>query len=68
MAKADQSFVSVREAMDILRVSKPTVYNLIARGKLKKYHREIGTGRGGTRTFLKRSEVETLKVSVIEVK
>ena len=58
-------YVSVREAMEILGKNKQTIYNLIRRGKLRKYRREVGEGIGGTRTLLSRSEVEGLKGKVV---
>jgi excisionase family DNA binding protein len=56
----EQIFLTMRETCARLRVSRQTVYNLIRRGKLKQYKREIGQGIGGVRTLFDAAEVDAL--------
>ena len=53
--------ISIAEAMQILGVSKPTIYNHIKRGNLHPVRKALGIGIGGRRVFLSRKEVEQLR-------
>lgn len=55
-----QTFLTMHETMAALGVTRQTVVNLVARGKLKKYVRPIGQGRGGTRVVFDAAEVKAL--------
>lgn len=46
--------------MQLLGVSKHTVYALVKSGALTKYVRPYGRGRGGRRMFFRRDQVERL--------
>lgn len=53
--------ISIAEAMQILGVSKPTIYNHIKRGNLHPVRKALGIGIGGRRVFVSRKEVEQLR-------
>jgi excisionase family DNA binding protein len=53
--------VSIREACEILGVSKPTIYRLINADELHPIKKKIGAGIGGRRVFFDRTEVESLR-------
>jgi predicted DNA-binding transcriptional regulator AlpA len=57
-------YVTVREEMAILGRNRQTIYNLVNRGKLRKFKREVG-GRGIGRTLFVRTEVEGLRDKVV---
>ncbi len=57
----DDKQVTVKEAQDLLGVSKGTIYNLIRRGELHVRKMKVGSGLGGQRVWLDRAEVLALK-------
>lgn len=55
--------LTIKEVMEILNVSRPTVYKLISQGHLHKKQRLIGLPHG-QRFFFDRAEVEQLKAKI----
>ena len=55
--------ISIKEACEILNVTKPTVYAHIRKGNLHPIKKAVGVGVGGRRVFLSRAEVETLRTA-----
>lgn len=55
-----QTWLTMQETMAALGVSRQTVVNLVARGKLHKFVRPIGRGKGGTRVVFDAAEVRAL--------
>lgn len=53
MPQSDE--LSMKEAMEILNVSKPTIYALIKRGELHPYKKKIGR-----RVYFSRTEVQAI--------
>lgn len=60
--------LTYEHTMELLGVSKHTVYALVKSGALTKYVHPFGRGRGGRRMFFRRSEVERLARSTQPVK
>ncbi len=59
--------ISIRDAQELLGVTKATIYNLIRRGELHPRKKKVGSGLGGRRVWLSRAEVVTLKGADVEV-
>lgn len=55
--------ISIADAMEILHVSKPTIYAHIAKGNLHPIKKMIGIGVGGRRVWFDRAEVEALRTA-----
>jgi excisionase family DNA binding protein len=55
--------ISIADAMEILQVSKPTIYRLIHAGELHPIKKKVGIGIGGRRVWLDRKEVEALRTA-----
>ncbi len=53
MAKEDRRLFTVKEAMEYLRISRPTLYRLINQGKLKPV-------KIGKRTLLDKADLDRL--------
>ena len=55
--------ISIGEAMELLNVSKPTIYAHIRKWNLHPIKKALGVGVGGRRVFLSRREVESLRTA-----
>jgi excisionase family DNA binding protein len=49
----EKEFLSIQETCKLLGISRRTVYRMFDRGEIKK-------GKAGTRTLIKRSEIDKL--------
>jgi excisionase family DNA binding protein len=59
--------ISINEAREVLKVSRPTIYRLIRLGRLHPIKKLIGVGPGGTHVYFDRTEVEALKGATVRV-
>ncbi len=57
--------LSTLQAAEFLGVSEKTVRNLAERGKIKKHVAPVGIGRGGTRVYFLREDLEVLKAQMM---
>ena len=60
--------LSQSEAAKLLGVSRSTIINLIAAGKLQRYESAIGRGKGGTHVFVSLAEVEVIAQQLTPIK
>lgn len=67
MVKAEPAaeYISRSQAAQLLNVDVRTVDRFAKQGKLTPKHSAVGVGRGGTRVFFDRAEVEALKAQSI---
>ncbi len=53
-------YLTVKQAAEVLGVNPRTIFRLVDRGGLEKHVFAVGTGRGGTRVYFKKLDVERL--------
>jgi excisionase family DNA binding protein len=59
--------ITVREATQEFGLSRATLYRLLREGRLRRYGRQLGQGKGGPKTYVDRAEVKRLlRVRVVK--